>query len=944
MIRARTCPAAASFLLGAIVLAVISSAAFSQDLPTNWEARYLNLRDNIRALAIDPLDPEIVFIGTDREVVGSLDGGETWNVGESFRTASFSVTAAVSPEALELLLMIEEEEETDVREDDFDIEVPGLEREDLDEALLEIETRLADPERELATLLEREGGLEAELRQAEEEAAQAEAARAAAASAAEEWEADPVSISQVAGMSLEDTYGEDRDNYDQLGDWLSERGLSVPADAEDRRDTLLGYLEERQAEGVQLEASLAEAAGEATEADTRVGQLEDQLAELDSEIAEAEARIAELEEAAEEAEEVLAEEVDLEAEEPVFAEEEEELVDIDVEATGVNYLAFDPAASEKIYLAAFDGVYKSEDTGSSWTRIYTGPNPPQSAVLTVTVDPSNPDALFAGTLSGIARSDDGGESWTRPSGRIANMVITRIAVHPFDSRIVLAGTAGDGIFKSTDGGERWTQVFTRAVAGANRVLSIEFAPSQPEIIYTGTMSGIYKSLDGGESWDLATGMGISPSIQVRDLVVSPINPELVVIASGRGVFGTLNGGGSWRRLAFGTMFENSKLLAFDPLNPQTVWMITGSRVFQNVAPRFLDLSDGEELELTGSCEFTLDGLARHQLTIDEIDEETGEAVITIRSDPRKVRLGLGETTAVDLTGDGQDDLLLTLESLEDGVPSFRVVRIAPVVEEVDVDVDVLPPIDQITGLEDLEPYFRAEPTWVEVQQAAGRWAEVHPEKIASWRSGAAFRALLPRVNLDYREQTRRREDADFSEQYSYTYQYSDRRRSSFDTQVDERQEFRTQYRILVADTYFQFDRSDREQVRDRDRDWWEDRVLERERRRNQYTDFLQLRDDQQWGVSLRWDLGDLLYCRDRLRISTEARRLVELRQDVVEQVTLYYFDRRTARIDMILNPPADPYSRVEMLLQIQQLDASLDAMTGGYFTQTIKDREARLRR
>jgi len=104
-------------------------------------------------------------------------------------------------------------------------------------------------------------------------------------------------------------------------------------------------------------------------------------------------------------------------------------------------------------------------------------------------------------------------------------------------------------------------------------------------------------------------------------------------------------------------------------------------------------------------------------------------------------------------------------------------------------------------------------------------------------------------------------------------------------------------------------------------------------------------DDQTmktWDIRLDWDLRDFLYSKEQMYISREARDLSELRQDVLEQVTVQFFDRRSARIDMILNPPADPYSKVEMLLRIQQLDASLDALTGGFFSRTIKEREKEL--
>jgi len=919
MIRARVCTAVALFLLGVMA---ISSIALPQTIPTNWEVRYLNLKDNLRALAVDPLDSQVVFIGSDLAVIGTVDGGETWTAGESFLTSSFSITGSVDAEVLEILQMLEQTGES--------AGDPGErpDREGTGEMLDELEVTLEEGEEALVAEEETVEGLEMELQQAEAAETEAETRLDAATGAAAAWTPDPLTASEVDSSSDEE----------ELTDWLEERGLNVPADFNAKKDDLKEYLAAHEAEGAELEAELEEATRERDEASARVAELKDQLAAAEAETAEVEEEVAEIAEEAETAS------IDEALGEGGPAEERAEEGTQDIEATGINYLVFDPAASEKIYLAAFDGIYRSEDAGASWEKIYTGPNPPQSAILCLAVDPSNPDAIFAGTLSGLARSDDGGATWTRPPGRIANMVITRVAVHPFDSRIVLAGTAGYGIFKSTDGGGEWTQVLNRAGAGANRVLAIEFAPSQPEVIYAGTMSGIYKSRDGGESWDPATGMGISPTVLVRDLVVSPINPDQVVIAAAQGVFGTVDGGGLWRKLAFGTNFNGSKFLAFDPLDPATVWLLTSSRVFRSAAAGFLDLSGGEEMAIGGCCEFTIDGQGRHNLVIEEINEDTGEVRVTIQSEPRTVTLKVGESATIDLTGDGQDDLNLTLDSLDGGAPRFSLARIAPARTGEEEDLEELPTPDQITGLDDLDPYFRAEPTWVEVQQAASRWAEVHPEKIASWRSGASLRAFLPEVRLGYRKTTRRDDDLDQREQYSWSRDYQDETGYEFETTYEESVEFQTAFTASDDGDIYELYRKDYERPGQSETWSEEDGYTRRNTSRFQETETYRGRDQEDWAIRLSWDLGDFLYSRDQYSISVEARRLVELRQDVVEQATLYYFDRRTARIDMILNPPADPFSRVEMLLQIQQLDASLDAMTGGYFTQTIKEREARLNR
>ena len=46
--------------------------------------------------------------------------------------------------------------------------------------------------------------------------------------------------------------------------------------------------------------------------------------------------------------------------------------------------------------------------------------------------------------------------------------------------------------------------------------------------------------------------------------------------------------------------------------------------------------------------------------------------------------------------------------------------------------------------------YKAEPTVREVQEAAGRYAEVHPEVIQSWRSRARTAAAAPQFRAEYR--------------------------------------------------------------------------------------------------------------------------------------------------------------------------------------------------
>lgn len=85
-------------------------------------------------------------------------------------------------------------------------------------------------------------------------------------------------------------------------------------------------------------------------------------------------------------------------------------------------------------------------------------------------------------------------------------------------------------------------------------------------------------------------------------------------------------------------------------------------------------------------------------------------------------------------------------------------------------------------------------------------------------------------------------------------------------------------------------------------------------------------------VSLRlsWDLGDAVYNPEQIDVSTEARRLIELRDDVLDEVNQLYFDRQRALAARAAVPP-DSADALRESLRASELAAGLDAWTDGWF-------------
>ena len=63
--------------------------------------------------------------------------------------------------------------------------------------------------------------------------------------------------------------------------------------------------------------------------------------------------------------------------------------------------------------------------------------------------------------------------------------------------------------------------------------------------------------------------------------------------------------------------------------------------------------------------------------------------------------------------------------------------------------------------------------------------------------------------------------------------------------------------------------------------------------------------------------------------------MVELRDDILDEVTKLYFERIRVKMEINNLTIEDNRKRSEKELKLQELTASLDALTGGYFSAHI---------
>jgi hypothetical protein len=88
--------------------------------------------------------------------------------------------------------------------------------------------------------------------------------------------------------------------------------------------------------------------------------------------------------------------------------------------------------------------------------------------------------------------------------------------------------------------------------------------------------------------------------------------------------------------------------------------------------------------------------------------------------------------------------------------------------------------------------------------------------------------------------------------------------------------------------------------------------------------------DRELELRAVWDLGSLVYHPESLDVSKEAREVVELRDEVLDEVVQLYFERRRTLLELSLAPPGGPEPE-RLRLRADELAAGLDAWTGGWF-------------
>jgi photosystem II stability/assembly factor-like uncharacterized protein len=252
-------------------------------------------------------------------------------------------------------------------------------------------------------------------------------------------------------------------------------------------------------------------------------------------------------------------------------------------------LQMDPTDHNVVYAGTTEGLWKTTDAGVTWKRM-TGPN---IVINDVLIDPRrSARVLLATDRSGVLASDDGGVTFTASNRGFTHRQAAALLVDRSNSAVLYAGVLNDkefgGVFVSRDSGQTWNQtsdgldgrdVFVlrqaadgslvagtdhgifalrqnaarwmprNTLAGKSEVATAKKGPGRATVAnelaarvsvleiagqrwFAATSSALLVSADSGESWRQETmpGVGVPVSISVAGKVVAIAGNNMVAVS------------------------------------------------------------------------------------------------------------------------------------------------------------------------------------------------------------------------------------------------------------------------------------------------------------------------------------------------------------------------------------------------------------------------------
>jgi photosystem II stability/assembly factor-like uncharacterized protein len=245
-----------------------------------------------------------------------------------------------------------------------------------------------------------------------------------------------------------------------------------------------------------------------------------------------------------------------------------------------------PSQPGHLYLGTTNSwLYESTDNGASWHRL-AKIDPDDGFVLdSIVVDSAHPSTLYVGAWrdsdnGGLWISHDAGHTWAE-SAQFKGKPVHALVQAPSDPDVLFAGTL-EGVFRTVDAGARWTEISPPGSREIHEIESLAIDPRNSQIVYAGTWHLPWKTIDGGKTWH-SIKQGIITDSDVFSIIVDSAQTKIVYLSACSGIYKSENAGLLFKKIqGIPSEARRTRSLMQDPENRDIVYAGTTEGLYKTV--------------------------------------------------------------------------------------------------------------------------------------------------------------------------------------------------------------------------------------------------------------------------------------------------------------------------------------------------------------------------
>lgn len=503
-------------------------------------------------------------------------------------------------------------------------------------------------------------------------------------------------------------------------------------------------------------------------------------------------------------------------------------------------------------------------------------------IRSISVFRANESLVCAVSAGSVYFSEDGGDFWRKifslePEAEEINFVVFDL----FNRKTLHIATT-KGLFTTRNQGKNWQRVFRKVSEAANNVVWITLDLIDNQKIYIGTEDGLYASGDSGTSWRKVGG-GL-PHSRISSIAAHPRDSQVLYLANTYGLFKSIDAGLSWKRI-----------------------YVTSHKV-----------SDDENDE------------ENEDENEDEDEEESSQingnqnlinCIAVDKRNPKRIFIATGEGVHVSRDA-GESWNKLPTQGLSNDYVNFIVVgsgKNSAVYAATKNGV-----FKFSSNLNNWEEIYQG----MTARDVRSLTLNMDGKQLFAGTDKGVFKTIDIKL---VRKQNREKNEEDKDSKIGFEQVLKEL--SANEPTIREVQEAALRYaEVIHPDRIKTLRRNARlEALLPSVSLDYDKTVYGSTSREFAYA------GPRDWGLSLSWDVGDLVFNSQlRLLNGSDGRLMVQLRDDILNEVTRLYYERRKLQTELILRPAESPEEKLVETLRLEELTANIDALTGGYFSRNLK--------